>query len=319
MGNLITNWAKKQKVGNGVAKAILLCLADAAFDAHNGFVSMTVQQIAEIIEYEKRAIIRNLKKLETDKIITPHRSRNANGTNNPNEYQINCPKEVFEPSDSKTPGNLVTLKHQAETQGDFKAPSNNENPPKIDQNESDLVTLSHLEPGALKSPSTVLKEEESLKEIERNNAGAGFEPFPQTKKLVDQKFREEVDETLWWIQQQKQLSRMNFPAEEWLDLLTRLESDDIPCKEVEGGFRDFYEWAESQDWVETVTPNLLLSQIEKFKKRDVIAEKKKRIQGRKQNDTTNPKYTGNGNKQGTQPPQTNSRSAESRWRKRDGL
>lgn len=119
------------------------------------------------------------------------------------------------------------------------------------------------------------------RERESKSAGANFEPFPETEKLVDRNFRRIVDETLFWIQQDKQISRRNFPAGEWLDVIEKLALENIHCVEGDGGFKDFYQWVEGQDWVETVTPKLLMSQIEKYKKRDVIAEKRKRIGGRK--------------------------------------
>lgn len=101
-----------------------------------------------------------------------------------------------------------------------------------------------------------------------------FEPFVETARMIDGKFRFRVDLTLFWIQRDKKLSRRNFPAAEWLETIEKLALEEIHCIEGEGGFKHFYLWAESQDWVQTVTPNLLLTQIEKYKKREKLAAKK---------------------------------------------
>ncbi len=101
--------------------------------------------------------------------------------------------------------------------------------------------------------------------------GESFEPFAETANLIDEEFRLKTDRTLYWIQKQKQIqSRENFPATDWLKLLTDLAKEGI----ADDGFREFYQWAESQSWVETISPKLLRTQIEKFKKRASIQVKK---------------------------------------------
>ncbi len=164
MGNKITNWVKNQKVGNGLAKAVLLCLADKAFDFERGFVSMTQTQIAEIIEFDKRSVMRGLDLLESEniKLIRRIKTKKEDGTNNPNQYQILCPKEIFEHSDTQSPSQ-VTDSHYVGHQGDTQSLPKTVNLTENGEKQPDIVTDSHLEHSDTQSPSTVLKEEESLK------------------------------------------------------------------------------------------------------------------------------------------------------------
>lgn len=148
--------------------------------------------------------------------------------------------------------------------------------------------INNSEPPLLKP----ILERENINAQARAKDFPGFEPFAETAKLVDEKFRQTVDETLFWIQRDKQLSRRNFPAKEWLDCIEQLQPEGIELIEGDGGFKDFYEWAGSEDWVETVTPKLLLGQIEKYKKRDIIARKRKRTGGKYENGNSYNNRTG---------------------------
>ena len=197
MGNLIKNWARTQKVGGGGKKAVLLCLADAAFDNERGKVTITQTLIAETIEFDRRSVIRWIECLESDGLIIRAKSKKADGTNNPNEYQIICPAETFavnegedgddytefvqcltpgcsttnlinenycfdcqkEPSDRQSPSkkNQVTDSHHLSDRQSPIMPENTENQP-------NQVTDSHIEHSDRVSHITLLEEEELLKD-----------------------------------------------------------------------------------------------------------------------------------------------------------
>lgn len=125
---------------------------------------------------------------------------------------------------------------------------------------------------------------------ERDLAPGGVESFAETSRFVNESFRKEIDETLYWILTEKEIARCNFPVEEWLTLLMNLEAEGFGRGE---SFKDFYRWVSNQDWVETVSPKLLKGQIEKYKKRDVIEAKKVIKNG------TNPSKNGKGNGNGS--------------------
>lgn len=174
MGNIITNWAKKQKCGKGEVKSILLCLADAAFDSERGSIEMTVPQIAEVVEFSERAIYRWLDILEGEdlQLITRKKTKKSDGTNNPNVYQINCPAEIFaaeKPTDCQTPCQpvLVTDRQNqndcqsaGETEKDEKSAETLHEPNQGDCQSVGKLSDSQYEQGDCQSPSTVLKEEE---------------------------------------------------------------------------------------------------------------------------------------------------------------
>lgn len=292
MGNLITNWAKSQQTGGGVAKAILLCLADAAFDSECGRVSMTIPQIVGVIEFSRRTVIDNLLILEERNLIAPReKSKKKDGTNNPNVYQILCPAEIFE----KVEEPAVEIEHSAgdaPSQPDLvremhyhsasPALGEAQKQPEILQTDAQGAGDAPSQHSAGAAPSTVFKEEE-FKDKERDNArantsdnfltetGEQIEHFPETANLVNREFRLETDRHLHWTQTQQGIkSRRNFPAQEWLDLLQNLSAEGISGD----GFREFYQWVEGQSWVEQVAPKLLKTQIGKFNNRAKIAIKK---------------------------------------------
>lgn len=166
MGNKITNWAKEIKVGNGVAKAVLLCLADEAFDDDRGFVSVTQQQIAGVIEFDKRSVMRGLDFLEAEAqgLIRRIKTKNETGKNNPNRYQILCPPETFvekeKPGDRESPiePDLVTESHLDTEPSDRESLLNGQYPEPGDS----LSPLNDEKPGDSVSPSTPLKDKELL-------------------------------------------------------------------------------------------------------------------------------------------------------------
>lgn len=173
MGNIITNWAQTQKAGGGVAKAVLLCLSDKAADYERGHVSMTLNQIAEIVEFSRRAIIDNLETLEERKLIAPRsKSKKSDGTNNPNSYRILCPDSIFNKVDEagadaheKEPGAPDALSEadkvqQAHYPGASPALPRDEKEAKILQENAQGAPDALCQPGAPAAPSTVFKEEE---------------------------------------------------------------------------------------------------------------------------------------------------------------
>lgn len=199
MGNIITNWAKEQKTGKGEVKAVLLCLADSAKDYERGRVEITVPQIAKITEFAPRSIYRWLDILEGKieisegvrlNLITRVKSKKADGTNNPNVYQIHCPPEIFaeKPSDCQTPcePDLVTDSQSqvSDSQKEASETSENSEKPAIQ------VSDSQLEQGDCQTLSTVLKEEELLKDISLSpRAGAqdessGFEILETGQRAI---------------------------------------------------------------------------------------------------------------------------------------
>jgi hypothetical protein len=145
------------------------------------------------------------------------------------------------------------------------------------------------------------------KEHEQSAHATAHENFIETKTLVDQDFKTQVDEVFWWILERKNISKRNLPIAEWLKLLTDLEAEQISLD----GFKDFYCWCESQDWVMrkklTITPNLMRNQIENYKNRERLDAKEKIANLGKNNGQTKQSFTDAREKAGDRIKQTNAR------------
>ena len=150
--------------------------------------------------------------------------------------------------------------------------------PKTDENNSQKLTKTTV---AYKGRTSLSNQQENT---EREKGVGG--------DFVSPDFQTEVEENLFWVQRQKGLkSRKNFPETEWADLIGNLSAEGIGGD----GFKEFYQWVENLDWVETVSPNLLKGQIEKYLNREKLAEKKKLTkENGGQNGQIQPNSNGNG-------------------------
>lgn len=119
------------------------------------------------------------------------------------------------------------------------------------------------------------KEKENKKKKDIYSAHETFSP--SDSDLTDLDFAAQIDETLLWLRQKKNLKRL--PQSEWIALFTDLEAEDITLDK----FKEFYLWVENLDWVTgIVTVKLLRGQIEAYKNREHF-EAKKIIKGKNGN------------------------------------
>jgi DNA-binding transcriptional MocR family regulator len=112
-------------------------------------------------------------------------------------------------------------------------------------------------------------ENSAAETFQKTEDGESFEPFAETASIPDREFRLTLDRHLFWIQKQKNLSRKNFRAKDWFDLLLNLKEEDVLPH-----FQEFYSWTVNKKWVNNVTPKLLVGQIEAFKKGNQLENKK---------------------------------------------
>jgi len=97
-------WASKQKTGSPTKKLILLLLADRAND--EGYCWPSIQSICSDCELSRDAVIRNIKRLEADGLLSVIR-RKEDGVNLPNHYKLHLQGVVAQKdqgSSSERPG-----------------------------------------------------------------------------------------------------------------------------------------------------------------------------------------------------------------------
>lgn len=113
------------------------------------------------------------------------------------------------------------------------------------------------------NPKTSSKTSSQKYNLLRGSAGSDFQI-----QVTDPGFAKEIKQTLEWIREKKKIRYLD--PDEWMDILIFLDQEGMDLE----GFKKYYEWLDKRNWVKTVSPKLLKTQLESYIRRAEIAAKK---------------------------------------------